>query len=168
MPMSLDPYRVEAVRAVEASATALRERSQTLEAQFQSLRRLTREHTLAAERTRALEADLRDIRAEVEREALAWRQQHPLREAASHILGEPEFLGANRAERERLLKEENALRDAGQSHDREARRLVEQEIGLWKALQQTKELESEAWQRVETLLRPALQAAARPPIQRSR
>lgn len=161
---------LELQRAEQAmqNAQALR---QALESQARAAEALGLELLHGYNYAKALDRDLREQTERLRQVTKQWREDHPLRNALSDVLGEPPLVRESREREERMRKEQEKAREQRGELKRQALENADKEAKVKQQLAQAVQLEREASQRVEQLLkalpgteRQALREQVRPQI----
>src|SRR5690606_1901093 len=100
-----------AVAAAETRLGSTRALRESLESQQRLSKNLDREYKYGYNYLRAVEADLREMRIRIQEEEERWKKAHPLRTAASSVLGEPDYLREMRERSERAQQEQRETRE---------------------------------------------------------
>lgn len=163
-PPALSPVVSDAVIKAEAHAASVQTLRQGLEMQQRISNNLDREFRYGYDYLRAIEADLREQRIRLQEEAEHWKKLHPLRTAATSILGEPAYLRELRERNDKVQQDQRERREERKELERHALENAAKQPGLDKQLEATQVQERAAWTQVESLLRGA-PALGRPAAQ---
>lgn len=144
---------MDAVRKAEQHLRIMRQHRETLEAALKRLSDLEREYKHGHDYAQAIRQDLGDQRKRLEQQAEQWRKDHPLRTAASGVLGEPDFLRENRERHERTQREEREARERRELLKRDALENAAKQPAVAKQVELARNEEQAAWRQVESLLR---------------